>query len=193
MNKPRALARRQRLAVDGDHVIGGDVERRRIDHAAVDGDAALRDPFLGVAARGEAGAGHHLGDALAGFLDLGRLRSALFEFGFALTVSTTAAERRTLGKNLAVVLVLAARPIVTRFAARMFLPVGAAFRALARTIELRAIAGGTIFARTREARTFLAAAIVARAIKSRLVEIARTVPGWTGIALAAILALLPRF
>ena len=78
--QPRALARRQRLAVDGDDVVGGDVERRRIDDAAVDGDAALRDPFLGVAARGEAGARHHLGDALAGFLFARRLRRALVEF-----------------------------------------------------------------------------------------------------------------
>ena len=34
--QPRALARRQRLAVDGDDVVVGDIERRRIDDAAVD-------------------------------------------------------------------------------------------------------------------------------------------------------------
>ena len=113
----------------------GDVERRRIDDAAVDGDAALRDPFLGIAARGKAGAGHHLGDALAGFLDAWRLRRALVEFRLALAIGAAAAERRTLCENLAVVLVLATRPIVTRFAARMLLPVGAAFAASARTVD----------------------------------------------------------
>jgi hypothetical protein len=193
--QPRTFARRQRLAVDGDGVVAGDVERGRIDDAAVDGDAALRDPFLGIAARGKTGAGHHLGDALAGFLDARRLRRAFVEFRRAFTVSATAAERRTFCKNPAVVLVLATRPIVTGFAARMLLPVGAAFPrvalaipVLARTIEFR-----PIVARTGKARTLLAAAIVARPVKARLVEIARAVTGGTGIALAAILALLPRF
>jgi hypothetical protein len=194
--QPRALARRQHLAVDGDGIVSGDVERRRIDDAAVDGDAALRDPFLGIAPRGQASAGDHLGDALAGFLDARRLRRALVEFRLALTVSATAAERRTFCKNLAVVLVLAARPIVTRFAARMLLPIGAAFGPsrvavaipLTRTIEFRAI-----LARTGKARTLLATTVVARPVKARLVEIARTVTGGTGIAFAAILALLPRF
>ena len=32
---------------------------------AVDGDAAGRDPLLGIAARAQAGARHHLGDAVA--------------------------------------------------------------------------------------------------------------------------------
>src|SRR5450759_2389287 len=49
--QPGALARRQRLAVDGDDIVGGDIERRRIDDAAVDRDAALHDPFLGVAVK----------------------------------------------------------------------------------------------------------------------------------------------
>jgi hypothetical protein len=77
----------------------------------------------------------------------------------------------------------------------MLVPVGAAFGAsrvavaipLTGTIEFRAI-----LARTRKARTLLAAAVVARPVKARLVEILRTVTGRTGIALAAILALLPR-
>ena len=69
----------------------------------------------------------------------------------------------------------------------MLLPVGAACRSLAGTVEFR-----TILARTREARTLLAAAVVAGAIKARLVEIARAVTGGTGVTLAAILALLPR-
>ena len=42
--QPRALARRQWLAVDGNDVIGGDIERRRIDDAAVHGDAPLTSP-----------------------------------------------------------------------------------------------------------------------------------------------------
>src|SRR5438093_3333869 len=185
--QPRPLARRQHLAVDRDHVIGGNVERRRIDHAAVGGDPALRDPFLGVAARGKASAGNHLGDALAGFLDARWLRRALVEFRLALAIGAAAAERRTFCKNLAVVLVLATRPIVPRFTARMLLPVGAAFGPLARTVEFRAI-----FTRTRKARTLLPAAFVAGSVKARLVEIARTIARGTGIALTAILTLLPR-
>src|SRR3954469_22395141 len=170
--QPRALARRQHLAVDGDGVVGSDVERRRIDRASVDGAAALRDPFLGIAARGEPGAGSHLGDALAGFLDARRLRRALVEFRLALAIGAAAPERRTFCKNLGVVLVLATRPIFTRFAARMLLPVGAALRPWAVTVEFRAI-----LARTRKARTLLAAPVVARRVKARLVEIARTITG----------------
>src|SRR5438445_4906240 len=153
--QPRALARRQHLAIDGDGVIGGDIERGRVDHTAVDGDAALRDPLLRIAARGETSARHHLGDALAGFLDARRLRRALVEFRLALAIGATAAEGRTFCKNLAVVLVLAARPIVTSFAARMLLPVGAAFGPLTGTVEFRAV-----LARTRKTRTFVAAAVV---------------------------------
>lgn len=48
--QPRALALRQRLAVDGDDVARFDVERRAVDHLAVDGDTPFRDPRLGVAA-----------------------------------------------------------------------------------------------------------------------------------------------
>src|SRR5437868_6865847 len=90
---------------------------------------------------------------------------------------------------------LMTRPVVTRFAARMLLPVGAAFGSsrvavaipLAGTVEFR-----TVLARTRKPGTFFAAPVVTRAVKAWLVEIARTVTGGTGIALAAILALLPR-
>src|SRR4051812_34090346 len=184
--QPRALARRQHLAVDGDGVVGSDVERRRIDHPAVDGDAALRDPFLGITPRGEASAGNHLGDTLAGFLDARRLWRALVEFRLALAIGAPAAERGAFCKNFAVVLILAAG--TSAFAARMLLPVGAACRSLAGAVEFRAI-----LARTRKARTLLAAAVVARAIKTRLVEIAGAVAGGTGISLTAILALLPRF
>ena len=112
--QPRALARRQRLAVDGDDIVGGDIERRRIDDAAVDGDAALRDPFLGIAARGKACPRHHLGDALAGFLRCGGRGARLLEFRLALAIGAAAAERRPFCKNLAVVLVVAARPIGNR-------------------------------------------------------------------------------
>ena len=45
---PRALSRRQVLSIDRDHVILGDVERRRIDDAAVHSHPTLRDPLLGV-------------------------------------------------------------------------------------------------------------------------------------------------
>src|SRR5580692_6874670 len=65
--KPRALAARQRRAVNADAVGGGEVERGRIDHGAIDGDAAGGDPLLGLAARREPGAGDHLGNAFAGF------------------------------------------------------------------------------------------------------------------------------
>ena len=50
--QPRALAPRQRLAVDRDRVGGRDVERRRGDRRAVDRDAPGRDPGLGLAPRG---------------------------------------------------------------------------------------------------------------------------------------------
>ena len=60
-----ALAPRHRLAVDGDAVAAGDVHRRRGDRLAVDRDPAGGDPLLGVAARAQAGARHHLGDAVA--------------------------------------------------------------------------------------------------------------------------------
>src|SRR5258707_4458730 len=49
----RALARRQRLAVDGDDVVGGDIERRRIAYAAIDRVAALPNPLLTIAARSQ--------------------------------------------------------------------------------------------------------------------------------------------
>ena len=66
--EPRAFALRQRLAVDADAVGRGHVARGRCDHRAVDRDAAGGDPLLRLAARGEAGAGDDLGDALAGFV-----------------------------------------------------------------------------------------------------------------------------
>src|ERR1700716_3385261 len=108
--QPGALARRQRLAVDRDDIVGGDIERRRIDDAAVDRDAALHDPFLGVAARGETGPRHHLGDALAGFLFArGPRRTPLVRL--ALAVLAAAAERRAFYEDLAVVFVVAAGPV----------------------------------------------------------------------------------
>src|SRR6202171_506430 len=108
--QPGALARRQRLAVDGDDIIGGDVERPRIDDAGVGGDEALHDPFLGVAARGKPSARHHLGDALAGFLFAWRPRRTPL-VRLALAVFAAAAECRTFYEDLAVVLVVAAGPI----------------------------------------------------------------------------------
>src|SRR6266851_10134948 len=201
--QPGALARRQRLAVDGDDIIGGDIERRRIDHAAVDGDAALHDPFLGVAARGKPSARHHLGDALAGFLFARRPRRTPL-VRLALAVFAATAECRTFYKDLAVVFVVAAGPVGRwRFAARMFLPGTAALaRPLEfRTVSKRAIALGAILARARKARTLVAAAVVARLVeagfvKFRSVKITRAIAGRTRIASGVIgrtcIAFLPR-
>ena len=63
--QPRALARRQRLAVNGDLVGGADIERRRRDGGAIDGDTSGRDPGFRLAAGAQTGARHHLGDAFA--------------------------------------------------------------------------------------------------------------------------------
>ena len=63
--EPGALARRQRRAVDDDTVAVGDVDRRRRQRPPVDLDPALCDPAFGVAARADAGARQHLGDAFA--------------------------------------------------------------------------------------------------------------------------------
>src|SRR5579871_6712455 len=60
-----ALARRQRLAIDGDAVMDGDIAGRRADYLAIDGDAPGRDPRLGFAARGESGARDRPRDAFA--------------------------------------------------------------------------------------------------------------------------------
>ena len=78
----------------------------------------------------------------------------------------------------------------------MFLPVGAAFRALTRTVEFRTVFAGAIEFRTLAERTvtggaILARLVVARFVKTRLVEIPRTVTR-AGIAFATIIALLPR-
>src|SRR5690606_19759915 len=65
------LAGAQRLAVHGDAVARGDVEGGRVDDLAVHRDAALGDQRLGGAARGDAGAGQHLGDPVTGPLVAG--------------------------------------------------------------------------------------------------------------------------
>jgi hypothetical protein len=119
-------------------------------------------------------------------------------------------------KYLAVILVVAARPIgiaATRFAARMLLPVGAAFGPLTRTVELRTILAGTIEtgtiafgairARARKPRAVVTAvAIFARLVKTwfivaRLIEIPRGLPRGARIASGVVgrrrIALLPRF
>ena len=80
-------------------------------------------------------------------------RRALVEIRRALAIGAAAAEGRALCKDLAVVLVVAARPIVARFAARMLLPVGAAFGPSWRGRSNF----GPILARTRKARAFFAA------------------------------------
>src|SRR5258707_10927812 len=214
--QPRALARRQRLAVDGDDIVGGDIERRRIDHAAVDGDGALHDPFLGVAARGQPCPRHHFRNALAGFLFARRPGCPFLEIGLALAILAAAAERRTSGEDFALILIVAARSIGIsvkrlRLAARMLLPGAAPF---ARTLEFRtvlavlpgpvelrplaqrAIALGTILTRARKSRTRLASAILARFVETGLVEIPRAIAGGAGITTGMIgracIALLPR-
>ena len=63
--QPRALALRQRLAVDLHLVVGADIERRRGNDRAVDRHAPVRDPAFGLAARAQARPRHHLGDAVA--------------------------------------------------------------------------------------------------------------------------------
>ena len=61
--EPGALAPAQRFAVHNNLVAGSDVESRAGQHHAIDHNAPLRDPALRVAARAQAGARHHLGDA----------------------------------------------------------------------------------------------------------------------------------
>src|SRR6266851_2913635 len=206
--QPGALARRQRLAVDRDDIVGGDIERRRIDDAAVDRDPALYDPFLGVAARGETGPRHHLGDALAGFLFArGPRRTPLVRL--ALAVFAAAAERRAFYEDLAVVFVVAAGPVGRsirglRIAARMLLPGTPPF---AWTIKLRPLTKrpitlGTILARARKTRALIAAAVltrfvVTRLVKARLVKVSGALTWRTRIASGMVrrtgVALLPRF
>src|SRR6185369_16381601 len=60
------LARGQRLAIDADLVLLGGVEGGEEKHLAVDGDAAVLDPHLRIAARAEAGAGDDFGKPVAG-------------------------------------------------------------------------------------------------------------------------------
>src|SRR5436190_11047768 len=186
--QPRAFAGRQRLAVDCDDVILGDVERGRIDKPAVDRDAALHDPFLRVTAGGKPCPRDHLGDALAGFLFTWRSGRTAF-LARSLAIGAAAAERRTFGENLAVVLVFTTRPVGisierSRFAAGMFLPVVTARPPLAvaiaprpfkfRPLSMRALAFWTmglraILAGARKARTFLAATVFTRLVETRLV------------------------
>ena len=223
--QPRTLARRQFLAVDRNDVVRGDIQRRRIDDAAVHGDAALRHHLLGIATRSEPGAGEYLGDALAGLL---RLRCLAWrtpvEVRLPLAIGAAAAEGGTFRENLAVVLIVAARAVGetvgrTALAARMLLPVHAAFRPLAagaielafspffavtlpaRTVEFRAV--GAIKPRPIPERPVALHPILARTRKSRALVtptiIARTVetrlvetrPCATFFA-SASLALLPR-
>ncbi len=69
---------RTRLAIH-QHLVGrGDVDDGRVEQLAVEGDAAFADHPLDVAARGDAGAGQHLGNALRLVVDGrgdGRIRS----------------------------------------------------------------------------------------------------------------------
>src|SRR5579872_373223 len=179
--KPRAFARRQWLAVHRDDVVFGDVERGRIDDAAVDRHASLYDPFLGVAARGKARARDDLGDALAGFLDLWRTRRTPL-LKTALTIGATAAKGRAFSKDLALVLIVPAGPVEFRTVA----PRRTEFRTLAK----RTIALGTILTRPLKPRAFVAIAmarfIVAGTVESRSIGVARIVTGGARIAPATI-------
>ncbi len=68
------------LAVHFDLVVVGDDGGGRVELAAVEADAAVLDQRLGLAAGGDAGARHHLGDALAlgaFFARLGLLRRGI--------------------------------------------------------------------------------------------------------------------
>jgi hypothetical protein len=208
-----ALARRQRLAVDGDDVVRGDVERRRIDDAAIDGDAALHDPFLGVAARGQAGARQHLGDALAGFLLARRTGGALFRLRLALAVFAATAELPDVWRRTLLSSSLSRRgrsPCCLACAdapARSCRPHGTIElrTILARAVETRTVALWPVTARTLvaafpgtvEFRPLAERTIALRAIAARLVEIARAVAGRTRIAAGMVgrgrIALLPRF
>ena len=61
----RALARADGASVHAHAVRLRHVEGRAVEHRTVDGDASVSNPAFGVAARAQAHAGHHLGDALA--------------------------------------------------------------------------------------------------------------------------------
>src|SRR4051812_40011903 len=109
-------------------------------------------------------------------------------FSLALAVGAAAAERRAFRKDLAVVLVLAARPVVTGFAARMLLPVGAAFSrsalavpSLTRPVEFWTVTRGTILTCTRKAWTLVTTAIVAGFVKTRLVKTPGAITGGTRV------------
>ncbi|GJE42820.1 hypothetical protein AEGHOMDF_1993 [Methylobacterium soli] len=71
--EPGALAGGQGLAIHRDDVVLRHVDGGRGENTAIEADAALGDHRLGIAARGDAGAGNRLGDALA----LMRLRGSL--------------------------------------------------------------------------------------------------------------------
>jgi hypothetical protein len=140
--QPGALALRHRLPVDRDHIVGRDIERGRRDDAAIDRDAALRDPFLGIPARANASSCDDLGDPVSALLFLRRsTRGALVEIGFALAISAATTECRAFGENSAVIFVVATRtiltdPALTRFTARMFLPVAPSTRSTVPVLAL---------------------------------------------------------
>src|SRR3569833_1992819 len=106
--QPRALALWQRFAADSDDVAHCDIERGRIDHPAVDGNAPLRDPLLRIAPRTQACTRHDLGDAFAALVLLRRgARRAFFPIAleartpkpFALALETLAALRAILART----------------------------------------------------------------------------------------------
>ncbi len=148
--QPRALALRQRRAVDQHRVVRRHVERRRGDDAAVDADPALPDPLLGIAARAEPRPRHQLGDAIAGLLRLRRFRFDLapaeIPLRLALAIVAAPAKRRT-------PLVAALAPLIGAFALRMLAPgvTGACDVILARTRRARPLALGRS-SRSREKR-----------------------------------------
>ena len=73
--QPRALGRRAAACRRRARRRRADVEGGAVELLAVDDDAALGDPGLGVAARAKPGARHHFGDALAFRFSGGRRRA----------------------------------------------------------------------------------------------------------------------
>ena len=61
----RGLRPAHGIVVDEDGLAAGHLEGGRIEHLAIDLDAALGDHALDIAARGDAGAGEEFGDAFA--------------------------------------------------------------------------------------------------------------------------------
>src|SRR5204863_6789035 len=118
----------------------------------------------GIATRAQSGARHHLGDSFAGLLGHRRARRAPL-IRRALAIGAAAAECRTLGENLGVILAVATRTVTANLGARMLLPAAALRAIFARRIEFRAVAAR--FARTIKPRTIALRTILAWSREAR--------------------------